>query len=353
METLSVSGTRPRWLERPPSRGTNGLLQPPAPSPAPSCRGSSQSRAGGASLLGALLRGDRRERFSTWELRTHGPESSLPSLQAPPSPPLPGIACGSRSANPDCWATVRVEGDAVERAWVLHQGTNGLFWTSMALQTHSRNALGTDGEPGDTVPSTVLWFCWEGTTLGRTTAKPFICLGTHEVSRRAAPKGLGINLEIFPKDPASCLFFEAHVTLGPEARLPGRGAGADAVSGPHSTRSSPGCRGGACPPVPTPPLPTWAGGYTCGSPAPVPVTVGRKRDFSRRCPLRWPLVPRLRFYIALGRSPRAAPQECRSPSQAIFGCRALEPPPPTSSRPGSPPGSPALTKEGEVWPEPR
>ena len=84
---------------------------------------------------------------------------------------------------------MRVEGDAVERAWALHQDTNGLFWTSMALQTHSRSALGTDGEPGEIVPSTVLWFCWEGTALGRTKAKPFIYLGTHEVSRRAAPKG--------------------------------------------------------------------------------------------------------------------------------------------------------------------
>lgn len=138
METLSVSRKRPRWLERPPSPGTYGHLQPPARSPAPSCGGSNQSRAGGASLLRALLRGDHRERFSIWELRTHRPESCLPSLQAPPSPPLPGIAWGSRSANPDFWATVRVEGDAVERAWALHQDTNGLFWTSMALQTQPK-----------------------------------------------------------------------------------------------------------------------------------------------------------------------------------------------------------------------
>lgn len=136
-----------------PPRGpmdTSGL-QPPAPSAAPSCGGSNRSRAGGASLLGALLRGDHRGRFSTWELRTHGPESSLPSLQSPPSLPLPGVAWGSRSANPDCWATVRVEGDAVERAWALHQGTNGLFWTSMTLQTHSPSALGTDGERGESL----------------------------------------------------------------------------------------------------------------------------------------------------------------------------------------------------------
>ena len=133
-----------------PPRGpmdTSGL-QPPAPNAAPSCVGSNQSRAGGVSLLEALLR-DHRQRFSTWELRTPRPESSLPSLQAPPSLPLPGVAWGSRSANPDCWATVRVEGDAVERAWALHQGTNGLFWTSMTLQTHRPSALGTDGERGE------------------------------------------------------------------------------------------------------------------------------------------------------------------------------------------------------------
>lgn len=144
METLSVSGTRPRWLERPPSRGTYGHLSlQPQPGAHPA-GGSSQSRAGGASLLGALTGRPQRAflHLRTQDTRTPG---SLPSLQAPPSPPLPGVAWGSRSVNPDCWATVRVEGDAVERAWVLRQSTNGLFWTSMALQTHSRNALGCDG----------------------------------------------------------------------------------------------------------------------------------------------------------------------------------------------------------------
>lgn len=111
-----------------------------------------------------------------------------------------------------------------------------------------------------------------------------------------------------------------------------------------------------CSPVPGPlphSRPTWAGGYTCCSPARAPVAAGGKRGFSRRCPLRWPLVLALRFYIARGRPPRAAPQECRSPSRAIFGCWALEPPPPAGSRPGPPPGSPELTKEGAAWPEPR
>lgn len=56
-------------------------------------------------------------------------------------------------------------------------------------------------------------------------------------------------------------------------------------------------------------------------------------------------------------SPRALPprrpQECLSPSRAIFGCWALE----TLPRPvrglGPPPGSPALTIEGAAWPAPR
>lgn len=58
-----------------------------------------------------------------------------------------------------------------------------------------------------------------------------------------------------------------------------------------------------CLPVPIPLLSTWAGGYTCCSPAGALVAAGGKRGFSRRCPLRWPLVPTLRFYIARGFSP--------------------------------------------------
>lgn len=50
-------------------------------------------------------------------------------------------------------------------------------------------------------------------------------------------------------------------------------------------------------------------------------------DFTQRCPLQWPSVPLPRFYITHGHSLRAAPQECRCPSRAIFGCWALEPPP--------------------------
>lgn len=65
-----------------------------------------------------------------------------------------------------------------------------------------------------------------------------------------------------------------------------------------------------CSPVPGPLLhsrPTWAGGYTCCSPARALVAAGGKRGFSRRCPLRWPLVLALRFYIARGRSPPRRP----------------------------------------------
>lgn len=54
--------------------------------------------------------------------------------------------------------------------------------------------------------------------------------------------------------------------------------------------------------------PTWAGGYTCCSLARAPVSAGGKRGFCCCCPLRWPPVLPLQFYIARGRPtrPRAA-----------------------------------------------
>lgn len=52
--------------------------------------------------------------------------------------------------------------------------------------------------------------------------------------------------------------------------------------------------------------PTWVGSYTCCSPARAPVAEGGKRCFFGRCPLRWPRVPRLKFYIARG-CPTPAP----------------------------------------------
>lgn len=54
--------------------------------------------------------------------------------------------------------------------------------------------------------------------------------------------------------------------------------------------------------------PTWAGGYTCCSLARAPVSAGGKRGFCCCCPLRWPPVLPLQFYIARGRRtrPRAA-----------------------------------------------
>lgn len=225
-EALSVSG------KRPPSPGTYGHLRPPASSPLRGAilRGKQSKPRRRASLLGALLRGDHRERFSTWELRTHGPESSLPSLQAPPSLPLPGVAWGSRSANPDFWATVRVEGDAVERAWAFHQGTNGLFWTSMTLQTHSPSALGTDGERGEFL---LLPFGSVGKELRgglkqnlSSTSALTKCQG--ELPQRAGNK----SGDLFqgPLFPVSSLEHTA-LTPRPEARLSGRGVGADAVSG--------------------------------------------------------------------------------------------------------------------------
>lgn len=63
-------------------------------------------------------------------------------------------------------------------------------------------------------------------------------------------------------------------------------------------------------PVPLSPsycCPTWAGGYTCCSPVWALVATGGKRGFSRRCPLQWPIVTPLRFYIARGHSPLSRP----------------------------------------------
>lgn len=84
---------------------------------------------------------------------------------------------------------MRVEGEAApwKGRGYFRQSTNGLFWTSMALQTHSLNALGTDGQPGDTVPSTVPLSCWKE-PLGEDYSKTFhLAPGTNKAE--LPPKG--------------------------------------------------------------------------------------------------------------------------------------------------------------------
>ena len=224
-EALSVSGKRPRWPERPPSPGTYGHLLPAASSP----------------QRGAILRGKqskpRRRSFAAGSPAARRPQTALlhlgtqdtrsrelsafaarAALSAPPWRRL-----GVKVRNPDCWATVRVEGDAVERAWALHQGTNGLFWTSMTLQTHSPSALGTDGERGEFL---LLPFGSVGKELWGGLKQNLSSTSALTKCQGELPQRAGNKLETFPKDPCSCLFFGAppHSQAGGAAlRTRGRG----------------------------------------------------------------------------------------------------------------------------------
>lgn len=301
------------------------------PSPGPRAAPSRAERRGGVGTT---------QNFSTPGAQGHRVPGDRCAFAAPPAAgqvPAPTLPSPGGPAMPTRPAGARAEG-AVGRAVRHRPRRGGSFRGPTTFQSTTRAPF-PRMEDGPSLPLGSGARGWEAVALGATKKKP-LCPWAHAKCQVEQPE----EGRVWRRSQRPVVWWPRVFkgSLAPGTRAQGADLGLVKWVGGALVPLSPS---GSCP--------TWAGGYTCRSPAWALVATGGTQGSSGRCPLRWPTAPRSGFIGPAGAASPAAPQECRSPSRAIFGCWALETPPPAGSRPGPRPGSPTLTKEGAAWPRPR
>lgn len=282
--------------------------RPPSPGPRTAPSGAWRQERQGDPLL-AVLPGSGLRRAWEWrrvlatplrappprEPRAQRPghDCAFASFRPPAAEPGPALAlCAPRWPSPGEGPRYRLAGRAEggrgpgrSSGAPPPQGRSGLFGTLNVPGSPRRPPppVGELGEVALAVPW--LWRSGERSPRGRT--KNLSCTLARTKWQVEQPTGGQIGKR-FQRQVVSCPLFKASVALGTwgwSSEL----VGPCPLSLPHAR-------------------PTWAGGYTCCSLARAPVSAGGKRGFCCCCPLRWPPVLPLQFYIARGRPtrPRAA-----------------------------------------------